>query len=231
MIVAPVSKKLSATARNTAGWVVTARSGASGRAVEGAEISLYRYDYRRGHREVERKRTGDGGRVRFDHSHWQRQQHFLFARRGDDIAIDTDRLYPYDEGERGISTSTLLYTDRSVYRPQQTVFWKIVAYRGGGEHVEYETTPDASIQVTLLDANHEEVATATVETNDFGSASGSFEIPTGRLLGRWQIRTSYGGQSWLRVEEYKRPTCASTGRRSCRAMSAITSGCRWSPAR
>jgi uncharacterized protein YfaS (alpha-2-macroglobulin family) len=185
---------------------VTARSGTSGRAIEDVEISLYRYDYQRGHREVERKRTGYDGRVRFDHSRWQHRQHFLVGRSGDDIAIDTDRLYPWDEGSRGISSSALVYTDRSVYRPQQTLFWKVVAYRGGGEDISYETVPGASIQVTMVDANHEEVATVTVETNDFGSASGSFEIPAGRLLGQWQLRTSYGGQTWLRVEEYKRPT-------------------------
>jgi len=188
------------------GYEVTARSGESGRSVEGAEISLFRYDYRRGHREIERKRTGDDGRVRFDHGRWQHQQHFLLARHGGDIAIDTDRLYPWDEGERGISTSALIYTDRSVYRPQQTLFWKVVAYRGGGEDVSYETVPNASIQVSLVDANHEEVATATAETNDFGSASGSFDIPAGRLLGQWRLQTSFGGQSWLRVEEYRRPT-------------------------
>jgi uncharacterized protein YfaS (alpha-2-macroglobulin family) len=188
------------------GYEVSARSGESGRAIEGAEVSLYRYDYRHGHREIERKRTGDDGRVRFSHSRWQHQQHFLLARHGDDIAIDTDRLYPWDEGGRGISTSALIYTDRSVYRPQQTLFWKVVAYRGGGEDISYETVPKASVQVSLVDANHEEVATATVETNDFGSASGSFEIPAGRLLGQWRLQSSYGGQSWLRVEEYKRPT-------------------------
>jgi hypothetical protein len=188
------------------GYEVTARSGESGRAIEGAEISLYRYDYRRGHREIERKRSGDDGRARFSHSHWQHQQHFLLARHGDDIAIDTDRLYPWDEGERGISSSALIYTDRSVYRPQQSLFWKVVAYRGGGEDVSYETVPKASLQVSLVDANHEEVAAVSVETNEFGSASGSFEIPAGRLLGQWRLQTSFGGQSWLRVEEYKRPT-------------------------
>jgi hypothetical protein len=188
------------------GYEITVRSGATGRATKGVDVSLYRFDYQRGHREIERKRTGDDGRVRFVHTHWKRDQYFLMAQRGDDLALDANRLYPYDEGERGVSSSALIYTDRSVYRPQQTLYWKAVAYRGGGEDIRYETVENASIQVSLIDANHEEVATATVTTNDFGSASGSFDIPAGRLLGRWQLRTSYGGQSWLRVEEYKRPT-------------------------
>jgi uncharacterized protein YfaS (alpha-2-macroglobulin family) len=188
------------------GYEVTLRSGESGRALEGVEVSLYRFDYRRGHREIERKRSGEDGRVHFAQTHWKREQYFLVARDGDQVALDADRMYQYDEGRRGVATSALIYTDRSVYRPQQTIHWKVVAYRGGGEDVSYETMPKASIQVSLMDANSEEVASATVETNDFGSASGSFEIPAGRLLGQWQLRTSSGGQSWLRVEEYKRPT-------------------------
>ena len=35
-----------------------------------------------------------------------------------------------------------------------------------------------------------------------------FEKPdnAGRLLGRWRLRSNLGGDTWLRVEEYKRPT-------------------------
>jgi len=132
------------------GYEVTVRSGASGRAASGADVSLYRYDYQRGHREIERKRTGDDGRVRFAHTHWRRDQYFLMARRGEDLALDSDRLYPYDEGERGVSSSALIYTDRSVYRPQQTLYWKAVAYRGGGEDIRYETDALIIFNTTFL---------------------------------------------------------------------------------
>ena len=188
------------------GYEVTARSGASGRALDGAMISLYRYDYKRGHREVERLRTGDDGRVRFDQLHWKHDQYFHVGRHGDDLAFDGNRLYQQGDGERGFSSSALIYTDRSVYRPRQKLYWKAVAYRGGGEEIEYQTVANSSLHVELLDANGEQVASATVSTNAFGSASGEFEIPGGRLLGRWRVRTSFGGQSFIRVEEYKRPT-------------------------
>ena len=96
--------------------------------------------------------SGEDGRVRFDHSRWKNRQYFVMAHRGDDVAIDADRLYPYHEGERGLQSSALVYTDRSVYRPQQTLFWKAIAYRGGGDDIRYETVPNASIQMTLMDA-------------------------------------------------------------------------------
>jgi len=188
------------------GYEVTARSGETGRALEGVEVSLYSYDYRRGHREIERKRSGPNGVVEFSSRSWNRNQYFILARNGEDLALEADRLYQHSDGGRGTSSAALLYTDRSVYRPQQTLYWKAVAYRGGGDKVEYRTLPDTALQVSLIDANGEEVASADETTNSFGSASGSFEIPVGRLLGQWSLRTSIGGQTWLRVEEYKRPT-------------------------
>ena len=194
------------TRRVDGGYEITARSGASGRALEDVTVSLYRYDYQRGHREIERQRTGDDGRVRFDQLHWMQDQYFLLGRHDEDLALDTNRLYQHGDGGRGVSSSALVYTDRSVYRPRQKLFWKTVAYRGGGEEIEYRTVANASLQVELLDANGEQVAATNAATNSFGSASGEFEIPAGRLLGRWRIRTSLGGQSFIRVEEYKRPT-------------------------
>jgi uncharacterized protein YfaS (alpha-2-macroglobulin family) len=108
-------------------------------------------------------------------------------------------------------TGVLIFTDRSVFRPEQTVHWKAVAFRDVGAPVgtKYQVVPQASVQVQLLDPNHQVVDTAKVTTNQFGSASGTFVIPKGRLLGGWQLRSSYGnrgGHSAIRVEEYKRPT-------------------------
>ncbi len=188
------------------GYEVTVRSGENGRALKGVDVSLYRFDYRGGHREMDRKRTGEDGRVAFEQSRWKHDQFFLMARRIDEIAVDGNRLSIRHDSERGVSSSALIYTDRSVYRPQQTLHWKAVAYRGGGNEIEYGTVAGTTLQVSLIDANGEEVAATEATTNDFGSVSGSFEIPEGRLLGQWRLRTSFGGQSSIRVEEYKRPT-------------------------
>ena len=155
---------------------------------------------------MERKKSGPDGVVEFSTRSWNREQYFILARNGVDLALDANRLYQQYDGSRGTSSAALIYTDRSVYRPQQTLHWKAVAYKGGGEKIEYRTLPDTALKVSLIDANGEEVASADATTNSFGSASGSFDIPAGRLLGQWSLRTSVGGQTWLRVEEYKRPT-------------------------
>ena len=132
------------TRKVSGGYEVTVRSGDSGRAVKGVDVSLYRFDYKRGHQEMERKRTGDDGRVDFDQARWKNDQFFIMARRIEELALDGNRLSLRQESDRGVSSSALLYTDRSVYRPQQALKWKAVAYRGGGEEVEYSTTPDTA---------------------------------------------------------------------------------------
>ena len=66
--------------------------------------------------------------------------------------------------------------------------------------------PGAKITIKLKDSNRQEVAKTTVTTNSFGTASGSFEIPQGRLLGSWHLQSSHDGYAYFKVEEYKRPT-------------------------
>ncbi len=192
--------------RADGGYEVTARSGATGEALEGALVELYRFDWRSGHRRIASRRTGPDGRAQFSQGGWKHDRHFLIAGRGEDLAFDFNGLWRYQAAQRQERTAALVYTDRSVYRPRQELFFKAVAYSGGGENSSYRTLPNTSISVSLLDANYESVAETTLTTNEFGSASSSFEIPAGRLLGQWRLRTSLGGDSTLRVEEYKRPT-------------------------
>jgi uncharacterized protein YfaS (alpha-2-macroglobulin family) len=192
--------------RADGGYEITARSGSTGAALDDVLVELYRFDWRSGHQRLATRRTGADGRAQFSQGGWRHDRHFLLARHGDDVAYDLRNLYRYDEHERPTTSSALIYTDRSVYRPQQELNFKVVAYTGGGDDLSYRTMPEAQVEVSLRDANNEVVATRTLETNRFGSASGSFEIPAGRLLGRWRLGTSLGGDTWIRVEEYKRPT-------------------------
>ncbi|MCD4748698.1 MAG: hypothetical protein K8R59_04920 [Thermoanaerobaculales bacterium] len=185
-------------------WEITARAGFLGSVLEGVGIDLYRADWRRGHRRVSSQVTNRDGLATFEVGDDSRH-YFLVGRNGEDLALvnGLNRIWDHDTGTK---TSAFIYTDRSVYRPRQTVHWKIVPFSGGEDH-RWKTLAGESTIVTLVDGNGEEVAQETVRTNDFGSAFGTFEIPAGRLLGRWQIKSSLGYASTsFRVEEYKRPT-------------------------
>ncbi len=185
---------------------VEVRSGAGGGPLTGVDVRLYRYDWQNGHRLAASRRSDEAGIAVFDRGRWRRGGYFLLARRGDELALETSYL---DLGRRRPPRqrpAALVFTDRTVYRPGQSVLWKIVAYGGDGESGRFATLADRRLTVELVDANGEVVAERAVVTNPHGTASGEFELPYGRLLGGWWLRTSLGGGSGIRVEEYKRPT-------------------------
>ncbi len=179
-------------------------SGSKGRPAAGAQVDLYRYDWQKQHSRVDSKRADGEGLVSF--SRKNDGAHFLVARAGGEMALDADQIYFSHPGTPGEVASSLVYTDRAIYRPTQKLFWKVVAYRGRADEGRYQVSPNASISVSLHDPNGQQVEVKSATTNAYGSAAGEFVIPTGRLLGNWTVLASQGGAASVRVEEYKRPT-------------------------
>ncbi len=188
------------------GVEATVRSGETGKALAGVVIDLYRYDYRQGHTKVDTRSTDAKGVAQFGQGRFNRGNHFLVARHGNHVGLSHNVQSPLIKNTVGEQTSSLIYTDRTVYRPQQKILWKVVAYRGNSQDGRFQTLPESAVTMTLLDGNRREVATAEVTTNAFGSASGEFDIPTGRILGSWQLKSSLAAAAYVKVEEYKRPT-------------------------
>ncbi|HEY1252964.1 MAG TPA: alpha-2-macroglobulin family protein [Thermoanaerobaculia bacterium] len=180
-----------------------------GRPVEGADVWLYAYDWGQGrrHHRVEGKRSDASGLARFAYTAGRTEQSFfLVARRGKDYALDPSYLSLGVPRENGEETAALVYTDRSIYRPQQKVLWKVVAYRGRVDLGRLRTFANASVTLTLRDANNQAIESKTATTNAYGSAAGEFTIPAGRALGRWRLESSIPGSAFVQIEEYKRPT-------------------------
>jgi len=100
------------------------------------------------------------------------------------------------------SITTHIYTDRTLYRPGQTIFFKGIMVQNNGKERKllknYQTT------IYFYDNNNQVVETKVLTTNQFGSFEGSFEAPFGVLTGQMQIKNVHGSKS-IRVEEYKRP--------------------------
>ncbi|WP_161554867.1 alpha-2-macroglobulin family protein [Ereboglobus luteus] len=106
---------------------------------------------------------------------------------------------PYD--------SIVFFADRSIYRPGQEIRFKGVVFRSDNENADYTPLAQHTATVILNDPNGKEAARVTLTTNDFGSLSGSFTVPAGRLTGYYRISTTSGerGATGIRIEEYKRP--------------------------
>ncbi len=97
---------------------------------------------------------------------------------------------------------TYFFTDRAIYRPGQTIYFKGICIRKEGDKNEIETKH--STTVTLYDVNSQKVSDLKVTTNEYGTFSGTFDIPTGLLNGNFRLQT-YNGSKYFSVEEYKRP--------------------------
>lgn len=184
---------------------VIVKSGSTGRPVEGARVYLYRYDYRHKHRSWKDKKTDENGVVTFEKPS-ENVGHFIYAEKGDDVCLDPSYMYFYAPQHEKERISSLVFTDRSIYRPQQKVMFKVVVYKGNLKDLVFMTSPDISVTAYLKDPNHQIVDQINLKTNRYGTTSGEFVIPKGRPLGEWRIETSAGGQGFFRVEEYKRPT-------------------------
>jgi len=106
-------------------------------------------------------------------------------------------------GENNTRTAITLFTDRNIYRPGQTVFFKGIAYNNDKDNPQ--TVSGKRVEVILRDANYQEVTTKSFTTNQFGSFNGEFTLPRQTLTGIFTITTENGSAN-IQVEEYKRPT-------------------------
>ncbi|MDH6357121.1 alpha-2-macroglobulin family protein [Parabacteroides sp. PF5-9] len=112
-------------------------------------------------------------------------------------------LYRYHTEPQKDKTKLSLFTDRGLYRPGQTVFFKGIAYIPDTENPKVVTKE--SFTVSLRDANNKEVTRQQLTTNEFGSFNGEFILPKQALNGTFRIEAG-DYSTYIRVEEYKRPT-------------------------
>lgn len=119
-----------------------------------------------------------------------------------------DRFYYRKQSSERVTTSTVIYTDRSIYRPGQTVHVAAIAYKYYGDSQRGEVQKQQTMSLTLRDANYEEVATTTVTTDEYGMAAADFILPQVGKTGTYTLCSGGdgGASCYFTVEEYKRPT-------------------------
>lgn len=99
-----------------------------------------------------------------------------------------------------------LFTDRSIYRPGQTVHASAISYivKKGLD----ASVPGKSMELNFIlrDANGKQVAEQKATTDEYGTASVDFELPKEGQTGLYFISVNGTATKYVRVEEYKRPT-------------------------
>jgi len=122
----------------------------------------------------------------------------------------------YYKGKETTNTFGRILTDCASFHPGDTVKFKVIAYSqttGSGKKAIMKTLPKGeSLKVVLKDPEWKDVSELTLTTNEFGSASGEFEIPKDRKNGGFQIVLSTQkqnrnlGSTSITVGDYVLPT-------------------------
>ncbi|HET7732677.1 MAG TPA: MG2 domain-containing protein, partial [Paludibacter sp.] len=111
--------------------------------------------------------------------------------------------YATNEADGNEKAIVSLFTDRSLYRPGQTVYFKGIGYLSNKnkQEVSYGNT----YTIELYDANNQKISSKLLSANQFGSFAGEFVLPQAGLNGAYRLQVGdYTQTIW--VEEYKRPT-------------------------
>lgn len=167
-------------------------------AYEKYNYTLRRYDKKT----VGNFRTDENGRFKFKVDKNYVNYHLTIKHKGEEYKPQTG-IYGYRSHDYAVNKlETKFFTDRKIYRPGQTIFFKGIMMDYSGK--ERKLLKNKSSQVVFYDVNGQEVEKVSVKSNKFGSFEGKFTAPFGVLTGQMQISNGYGS-TYFRVEEYKRP--------------------------
>lgn len=180
-----------------------------GQPIAGAKIELYdqRYDFKakKDKRIVHARLTTDeNGEAYFKNV----DGNVLISTNSDkftpakDIYLSRTRYYERKDDK----IEHQLFTDRSIYRPGQTVHASAISYivKKGLD----ASVPGKSMELNFIlrDANGKQVAEQKATTDEYGTASVDFELPKEGQTGLYFISVNGTVTKYVRVEEYKRPT-------------------------
>lgn len=143
-----------------------------------------------------------------------RYQSLVAYRTPNDISLPVESYFtvekakPYNE----VETIYRIFTDRSIYRPGQSVHASVIAFNKQGDKIKVREGRKCSL--ILRDANYRNVDSVEITTDAYGVASGDLVIPADNsVLGRYTIELANSSSSVfnnsstsIKVEEYKRPT-------------------------
>lgn len=180
---------------------------ADGQPVGGAKVTFWKYEYHKRTRNYKLEKLGStasDGKGQFKQLS-EGGNLMISVVSGEDTLLVNDYFYNRShDGNQVQKTHTFFFTDRSIYRPGQTVYFKGIMLEHKNGTAENHVLANQSSTVTFLDANGQKITSLNVKTNEFGSFSGTFKAPESGLTGLMRIRNESGNVS-ISVEEYKRP--------------------------
>lgn len=136
-----------------------------------------------------------------------RQQIILLAEHKGHSLAAASPVSSYTNRRNKKNERTMMFTDRSIYRPGQTIQYKGVCMSMDTDTNDYHSIGNRDVTLLFTDRNGKLIERKTHRTNDYGSFNGSVTAPRDRLMGNMTLRVENGpsGAASVSVEEYKRP--------------------------
>ncbi|MCC6289309.1 MAG: alpha-2-macroglobulin [Chitinophagaceae bacterium] len=139
---------------------------------------------------------------------WQKDHLFM-----DDYQYQYNRYDAYNtiaktkEAFEKQNSQVYFFTDRSIYRPGQTLYFKAIAVSKNWESRKAMLLEQKTMTVLLRDANHQVIDSLSLTSGDYGSIQGQFRLPQNTLNGNFTlaVKEYTNGYANISVEEYKRP--------------------------
>ncbi|MCK0108757.1 MG2 domain-containing protein [Flavobacteriaceae bacterium S0825] len=187
----------------------------NGAPIANAKVTL---NFRRGNstEQTEHKTTNTNGDIKIRKTkgrYWQLD--IIVSTKNDKAYFDNFYVNNRENfSEEEAEFRAFLFTDRSIYRPGQTVYFKGIAMKT--EDGKSEVLEKEAVTATLFDVNNEIISQHKLTTNNFGSVSGEFILPNNGLNGQFRIelysveKNRFRTNSYISVEEYKRPKFETT---------------------
>ena len=181
----------------------------SGERLKGVKTQLWYDTYNSSSRNYVRKKgdaytTDENGFVNIPQMHLDNTNDFyLEFTKDQDYLHSENTFYSFRANDnKKMREQTFIFTDRAIYRPGQTIYFKAIHLSSDGK--ENQLLTKKPITLALYDVNNQKVSEQQLTTNDYGTVAGSFTAPVGSLNGQMRISDNFGN-AYFSVEEYKRP--------------------------
>lgn len=149
-------------------------------------------------------KSDDKGYFNISYKNDDDRSFFVELINGSDSYFNNNSYYtykPYNNEYAQIRSH--IFTDRAIYRPGQTVYFKSIVLEGKNSENPV-IKPNYPVTVTFFDVNYQKISEQHLTTNEYGTVNGSFVAPQGVLNGQMHITDGHG-TAYLSVEDYKRP--------------------------
>jgi uncharacterized protein YfaS (alpha-2-macroglobulin family) len=181
----------------------------SGEPLKNANVQVWHERYSYVSREYEVKKgeslkTDERGYFKVSYTNDNNNSFFVEVINGDDSYFNNNSYYTYKPYKNDYTqVRSFIFTDRAIYRPGQTVFFKSIVLEGVNND-NYKIKANYPVTVTFYDVNYQKINSLDLTTNEFGTVSGSFTAPQSVLNGQMNITDGHG-HAYFSVEDYKRP--------------------------